>query len=106
MPRLMKIKAAAIGLPLLFPAMAHSQTQATAQQRTEEVANATQSQGRNPIALDAVDRLRANIWGLTDEEMLRAKTLLEGPRKAFSVENLSPISYCRCMSGCQSFGRE
>ncbi|MGE4591263.1 MAG: hypothetical protein AB7E06_05845 [Alcaligenes sp.] len=91
MPRLMKIKTAAISLPLFFPAMAHSQTQATAQQRTEEVANATQSQGRNPIALDAVDRLRANIWGLTDEEMLRAKTLLEGPRKAFSVENLSPI---------------
>lgn len=41
--------------------------------------------------LDANDRLIAQIWGLNDEEMLRAKLLLEGPRKSFSVENLSPV---------------
>ena len=41
--------------------------------------------------MDDRDRLLGQIWGLTNEEMIRAKVLLEGPRKSFSVENLSPI---------------
>ena len=41
--------------------------------------------------MDDRDRLLGQIWGLTNDEMIRAKVLLEGPRKSFSVENLSPI---------------
>lgn len=41
--------------------------------------------------LDERDRLLAQIWNLSDDEMKRAKVLLEGPRKSFSVENLSPV---------------
>lgn len=41
--------------------------------------------------LDANDLLVAQIWGLSEEEMIRAKVLLKGPRAAFSVENLSPV---------------
>ena len=41
--------------------------------------------------LDANDLLVAQIWGLSEDEMIRAKVLLKGPRAAFSVENLSPV---------------
>ena len=41
--------------------------------------------------LDERDRILAQIWNLSDEEMRRAKVLLEGPRKLFSVANLSPV---------------
>lgn len=41
--------------------------------------------------LDERDRILAQIWNLSDEEMRRAKVLLEGPRKSFSVTNLSPV---------------
>lgn len=42
-------------------------------------------------SLDEHDLLLGQIWELSNEEMLRAKVLLQGPRKSFSVENLSPI---------------
>ena len=41
--------------------------------------------------LGTTDRVEAEIWGLTDEEMARAKVLLHGPRAAFSVPGISPI---------------
>lgn len=37
------------------------------------------------------DRIVGEIWGLSTEEMARAKVLLQGPRANFSVENLSPV---------------
>lgn len=43
------------------------------------------------LPLDQHDRLVAEIWGLTDDEMRRAKVLLQGPRAAFSVPNISPV---------------
>lgn len=68
----------------------------TAQQRIQEASSAASTTARgasdpNEIRLNATDLMSANIWGLTNEEMLRAKVLMMGPRKAFSVENLSPI---------------
>nr|WP_186329830.1 hypothetical protein [Variovorax boronicumulans] len=64
-----------------------------AQVRTQtEVAN---TQGRAAAQastqLGTTDRIEAEIWGLTDEEMTRAKLLLQGPRAAFSVPGISPI---------------
>jgi hypothetical protein len=46
---------------------------------------------RNALGLDARDLLMGQIWGLSQEEMARAKVLLQGPRASFSVANLSPI---------------
>ena len=58
----------------------------TQQQKTQE-----QSAHNTYSRLDERDRLLGQIWGLSDEEMIRAKVLLQGPRRSFSVENLSPV---------------
>lgn len=42
-------------------------------------------------SLDAMDAFTAQVWGLTGEEVQRAKLLLKGPRASFSIPNLSPI---------------
>ncbi|THT98397.1 integrating conjugative element protein [Lampropedia puyangensis] len=42
-------------------------------------------------ALNESDKLQAQIWGLSETEMQRAKTLMQGPRASFSVENISPL---------------
>ena len=68
----------------------------TVQAQTQEARTQTGSTQVAPVqnswtTLNDHDRLLAQIWGLTEEEMERAKVLLQGPRKAFSVENLSPI---------------
>lgn len=77
-------------------ASAQSASAATAQRKVQEVSStadtaAASAADAGGIQLNATDVLSANIWGLSKEEMLRAKILLQGPRKAFSVENLSPI---------------
>lgn len=46
---------------------------------------------RAATGLNQNDLVQAQIWGLTPEEMQRAKLLLQGPRASFSVTNLSPI---------------
>lgn len=75
------------GAALLLAIAAQAQTVATTQQgRTQETT--TQS---SYSQMDDRDRLLGQIWGLSNEEMIRAKVLLEGPRKSFSVENLSPV---------------
>ena len=68
----------------------------TVQAQTQETRTQTQQTQIAPAQsewtmLNEHDKLLAQIWGLNEEEMLRAKVLLQGPRKAFSVENLSPI---------------
>lgn len=77
-------------------ASAQTANAATAQRKVQEVSSTANTTAATPtdaggIQLNATDLLSASIWGLSKEEMLRAKMLLEGPRKAFSVENLSPI---------------
>lgn len=87
---------AASALFLTLAGGAHAQPAQTAQRKVQEVSstanNAAQSAADSTeIRLNATDLVSANIWGLSKDEMLRAKVLLLGPRKAFSVENLSPI---------------
>lgn len=69
-----------------FPAQAETTAVKTQQARTQEG-----EISRTYSTLDDRDRLLAQIWNLSSEEMIRAKVLLEGPRKSFSVANLSPI---------------
>ena len=71
---------------LMGSGLAHAQSVArTEQQRTQEAGSQN-----SYTTLSDRDRLLGQIWGLSNEEMTRAKVLLEGPRKSFSVENLSP----------------
>ena len=72
---------------LMGSGLAHAQSVArTEQQRTQEAGSQN-----SYTTLSDRDRLLGQIWGLSNEEMTRAKVLLEGPRKSFSVENLSPV---------------
>lgn len=73
------------------PTLAQITTQETEIAASEPAGTEMASTARGSSRLDASDRLSARIWGLSDEEMQRAKVLMQGPRKAFSVENLSPI---------------
>ena len=40
---------------------------------------------------DQADLFAAQVWGLSMDEVQRAKQLLKGPRASFSIPNLSPI---------------
>ena len=42
-------------------------------------------------AIQASDQITRQVWGLTADELERAKILLKGPRASFSVPNLSPV---------------
>lgn len=64
-----------------------AQTVARTQQQHTQEHSAQNTYSR----MDDRDRLLGQIWGLSDEEMIRAKVLLQGPRRSFSVENLSPV---------------
>lgn len=63
----------------------------TREQQTQTGESTQQGVARIHSQLDANDLLVAQIWGLSNEEMVRAKVLLKGPRASFSVENLSPV---------------
>ncbi|MCR6480978.1 hypothetical protein NU688_32810 [Variovorax sp. ZS18.2.2] len=58
---------------------------------TQEQKTQTNTREVGANELTARDRLIGDIWGLSHEEMARAKVLLQGPRANFSVENLSPV---------------
>jgi hypothetical protein len=84
-------------LPLVG-GLASAQTQTLETQRTRTGTEAPQvtepvsaASERGVWQLDARDRLVAEIWHLSHEEMARAKLLMQGPRAAFSVQNLSPV---------------
>jgi hypothetical protein len=75
---------------------AHQVTAQTRQvERTEDRVKEQQSRAsdaaKSTTTLNQNDLVQAQIWGLTPEEMQRAKLLLQGPRASFSVTNLSPI---------------
>ena len=57
--------------------------------RTDETRAA--SSERKPNVLDPLDVVAARYWGLTLEEMKRAKLLMSGPRGAFSDPRISPV---------------
>lgn len=64
-----------------------AQSQRPVQEQQTRIGNADQAKTR----LDASDQATAQMWGLNADEMQRAKVLLQGPRAAFSVPNLSPL---------------
>lgn len=70
---------------------AQTQTSRIQESRTQQVQSSAQRVAQAHSHLDANDLLVAQIWGLSEDEMIRAKVLLKGPRAAFSVENLSPV---------------
>lgn len=59
-------------------------------ERTTQVTTST-SASKQPTMVDTSDRLALEVWGLTPDELQRAKLLLKGPRAAFSIPNLSPV---------------
>jgi hypothetical protein len=63
----------------------------TREQQTQTGESTQQRVARIHSQLDTNDLLVAQIWGMSNEEMVRAKVLLKGPRASFSVENLSPV---------------
>lgn len=89
-PRTASLVIAMAGLVGLvgFVGAAKAQTQQV-QTRIDKVQ--PQAARENGLALDNNDRVVAEIWGLSDEEMRRAKVLLQGPRASFSVPNISPV---------------
>lgn len=80
-----------IALAGLALAIAQSTCAQTNVSRVQERSSQTASALREATRLDPTDVLLGQIWGLSLEEMQRAKVLLDGPRRAFSVENLSPV---------------
>lgn len=80
-----------LGVAVAAGSAAAQTVRRTHEQATQTASSAAQAPVADPTRLDARDHLLAQLWNLTDEEMQRAKVLLEGPRKSFSVENLSPV---------------
>ncbi len=66
----------------------HAQTQQV-QTRIDKLQPQAAREGA--LSLNDTDRVVAEIWGLSDDEMRRAKVLLQGPRASFSVPNISPV---------------
>jgi hypothetical protein len=67
-------------------------TTAGVQERTTQFGTVNQAptqQSSNRV--DNTDQLMGQIWGLSAEEVQRAKVLLQGPRASFSIANLSPV---------------
>ena len=79
---------AALGLP--SAALAQQQANREIGQTRESRAEERPSE-RKFHELDERDRVVGEIWGLSTEEMQRVKVLMQGPRGAFSVPNISPI---------------
>lgn len=87
---LIRLSLALTAILTVSSSMAQRQTQTevgSVQERSSQAASAAQS----ATGLNATDLQVARIWGLSNEEMHRAKLLLQGPRASFSVEHLSPI---------------
>ena len=76
---------------LVQPARAQTATTRIQEAQTQLGQTSAQRIAQAHSRLDANDLLVAQIWGLSEDEMIRAKVLLKGPRAAFSVENLSPV---------------
>lgn len=69
-------------------AAAHAQVRT---QHTQVTSSAPAATATSITTLDAADLVAQEVWGLSNEEMRRAKLLAQGPRRNFSVPNLSPL---------------
>lgn len=63
----------------------------TRETRTKIESAQTQGAREATLKLSDSERMVAEMWGLDDGEMLRAKVLMQGPRSAFSIPNMSPV---------------
>lgn len=63
----------------------------TRETRTKIESAQTQGAREATLKLSDSERVVAEMWGLDDGEMLRAKVLMQGPRSAFSIPNMSPV---------------
>lgn len=70
----------------LQPAMA--QVRAT---QTVEASSTAATSAQARAQQDDTERQIQQMWGLSQEEMRRAKILAQGPRANFSVERISPL---------------
>lgn len=77
----------ALVLLAALPCIAQAQQLA----RTQEHSSQAAVTARSATQLDAADLLLGQMWGLDQQEMVRARILRHGPRGAFSVENMSPL---------------
>lgn len=59
--------------------------------QTQIETSQTQASKEAALKLSDNERMVAEMWGLDDGEMLRAKVLMQGPRSAFSIPNMSPV---------------
>lgn len=59
--------------------------------QTQIETSQTQASEEAALKLSDNERMVAEMWGLDDGEMLRAKVLMQGPRSAFSIPNMSPV---------------
>ncbi len=59
--------------------------------RTAEASSTASTSSTSRTQADSTDLQVQQIWGLTAEEMRRAKVLALGPRGSFSVDKLSPL---------------
>ncbi|RCW66197.1 hypothetical protein [Pseudorhodoferax soli] len=63
----------------------------TRETRTQIESAQTQGAREAALKLSDSERMVAEMWGLDYGEMLRAKVLMQGPRSAFSIPNMSPV---------------
>ncbi len=81
-------------MALALPATAAEQTSVSVTNSNASQNVTGQSEVKPTQELATVDestRAVGRLWGLNDEEMLRAQLLMKGPRGNFSVQNISPV---------------
>lgn len=84
-------QAMVIATMVISMAEACAQTTNVVTRNTTTSTTQPQSAATSSAGLSSADLELAKMWGLTSEEMRRAKLLLAGPRGTFSQPNLSPL---------------
>jgi len=84
-------QAMVIATMVISMAEACAQTTNVVTRNTTTATTQPQSAATSSAGLSYADLELAKMWGLTSEEMRRAKLLLAGPRGTFSQPNLSPL---------------
>jgi hypothetical protein len=74
----------------LHPAAA-VETGRTQLQGVQAGATAADPSAAEATDVAAIERVEAGYWGITLEELHRARRLMRGPRGAFSVSSISPV---------------
>lgn len=59
--------------------------------QTDTAPRATHSTNSTAVAQRQRDLFEARLWGIDLDDLQRARQLMQGPRGAFSVSNISPV---------------